>query len=54
VYLFGRSVRAVAAEGRGDVVRQLLAESEAAEPSLEDVFVSLARKRVRAKEAVAA
>src|SRR5262245_46348213 len=56
-YLFGLTVRAVAAEGRVDNVRALLApfgSPETAEPSLEDVFVSLARKRARSKEAVAA
>jgi ABC-2 type transport system ATP-binding protein len=57
VYLFGLTVRAVAAEGQAARVRELLARwgaPEDAEPSLEDVFVSLARKRVRAKEAVIA
>lgn len=57
VYLFGLTVRAVAAEGHTARVRELLAPwgaPEEAEPSLEDVFVSLARKRVRAKEAVIA
>lgn len=57
VYLFGLTVRAVAAEGQTPRVRELLtrwgAPHEAA-PSLEDVFVSLARKRVRAKEVVTA
>ena len=57
VYLFGRTVRTVATEGGASNVRALLSQSgspEEAEPSLEDVFVALARKRVRAKEAVAA
>ncbi len=50
VYLFGLTVRAVADEGQTAHVRQLLGKwgaPEEAEPSLEDVFVSLARKRVR-------
>ncbi|HYI08088.1 MAG TPA: ABC transporter ATP-binding protein [Thermoanaerobaculia bacterium] len=57
VYLFGLTVRAVADEGESARVRELLArwgDAEAAEPSLEDVFVSLARKRVQQKEAVQA
>jgi ABC-2 type transport system ATP-binding protein len=57
VYLFGRTVRAVAGEGATPKVRQLLSSwgsPSEAEPSLEDVFVSLARKRVRTKEAVQA
>jgi ABC-2 type transport system ATP-binding protein len=57
VYLFGLTVRAVAEEGQAGRVRQLLAKwgaPEEAEPSLEDVFVSLARKRVRTKELVTA
>ncbi len=57
VYLFGLTVRAVAAEGQAARVRELLAKwgkPEEAEPSLEDVFVSLARKRVSTKEAVTA
>ena len=56
-YLFGLTVRTVAAEGAAAKVRELLARfgaPEPAEPSLEDVFVSLVRKRVRAKEAVTA
>jgi ABC-type multidrug transport system ATPase subunit len=55
VYLFGLTVRTVAIEGRPQHVRQLLSafgSPETAEPSLEDVFVSLARKRVRSKELV--
>ncbi|MDP9192523.1 MAG: ABC transporter ATP-binding protein [Acidobacteriota bacterium] len=57
VYLFGLTVRAVAGEGQGGRVRQLLARwgaAEEAEPSLEDVFVSLARKRAGVKVAVTA
>jgi ABC-2 type transport system ATP-binding protein len=57
VYLFGLTVRAVAEAGQTARVRELLARwgtPEEAEPSLEDVFVSLARKRVGAKEAVTA
>jgi hypothetical protein len=57
VYLFGRTVRAVSGEGATQQVRQLLSSRgtpSEAEPSLEDVFVSLARKRVRTKEAVQA
>jgi ABC-2 type transport system ATP-binding protein len=57
VYLFGLTVRAVAKEGQTARVRELLAKwgaPEEAEPSLEDVFVSLARQRVRAKEVVIA
>ncbi|HYH09168.1 MAG TPA: ABC transporter ATP-binding protein [Thermoanaerobaculia bacterium] len=57
VYLFGLTVRAVAGEGAAARVRELLARwgtPEQAEPSLEDVFVSLARQRVRTKEAVTA
>jgi ABC-2 type transport system ATP-binding protein len=56
IYLFGRTVRAVAAEGATERTRELLSQSGSpypAEPSLEDVFVSLARKRVRTTEAVA-
>jgi ABC-type multidrug transport system ATPase subunit len=57
VYLFGLTVRAVAEEGQAGRVRQLLekwGKPEEAEPSLEDVFVSLARKRVQTKELVTA
>jgi ABC-2 type transport system ATP-binding protein len=57
VYLFGRTVRALADRGETQRVRQLLSSwgsPSEAEPSLEDVFVSLARKRVRTKEAVQA
>ena len=54
-YLFGLTVRTVAAEGDPQRVYDLLSpfgSPEPAEPSLEDVFVSLARKRVRSKELV--
>jgi ABC-2 type transport system ATP-binding protein len=57
VYLYGLTVRAVAAEGEAEGARELLAAyatPRSGEPSLEDVFVSLARKRVLSKEAVAA
>jgi ABC-2 type transport system ATP-binding protein len=57
VYLFGLTVRAVADRGQTARVRELLArwgKPEEAEPSLEDVFVSLARKRVSTKELVTA
>jgi ABC-2 type transport system ATP-binding protein len=55
VYLYGLTVRAVAREGEAARARELLSRwgaPQEAEPSLEDVFVSLARKRVRSKEAV--
>jgi ABC-2 type transport system ATP-binding protein len=55
VYLYGLTVRAVADRGQTARVRQLLSAHGSpaeAEPSLEDVFVSLARKRVHTKEAV--
>lgn len=54
-YLSGLTVRTVAAEGASENVKQILGSygtPRPAEPSLEDVFVSLARKRVRAKELV--
>jgi ABC-2 type transport system ATP-binding protein len=57
VYLFGLTVRAVAEQGGTARVRQLLSTwgpPADADPSLEDVFVSLARKRVRSREAVKA
>lgn len=57
VYLYGLTVRAVAAQGDGARTRALLSpwgDPREAEPSLEDVFVSLARKRVRTREAVQA
>ena len=53
VYLFGLTVRAVATDATR--VNSLLAafgKPSIAEPSLEDVFVSLARKRVQTKELV--
>jgi ABC-2 type transport system ATP-binding protein len=56
-YLFGLTVRTVSAERDPARVRAILAAfgaPEPAEPSLEDVFVSLVRKRVRAKELVTA
>jgi len=56
-YLFGVTVRTVAAERDPGRVRAILAafgSPEPAEPSLEDVFVTLVRKRVRAKELVTA
>jgi ABC-2 type transport system ATP-binding protein len=56
-YLFGLTVRAVAAPRTAPRVRELLSafgSPETAEPSLEDVFVSLARKRTDDKKAVAA
>ena len=55
VYLYGLTVRTVAADGDPQRVHDLLSpfgSPEPAEPSLEDVFVSLARKRVRSKELV--
>ncbi|HEV7240706.1 MAG TPA: ABC transporter ATP-binding protein [Thermoanaerobaculia bacterium] len=55
VYLYGLTVRTVAAVGDPRRVHQLLSaygSPEPAEPSLEDVFVSLARKRVKSKELV--
>jgi ABC-2 type transport system ATP-binding protein len=56
-YLFGTRLRAVAKPGAVDAARSLLsrfAPPEPAEPSLEDVFVSLARKQKRSGEEVAA
>ncbi len=47
-YLFGTRLRAVARPGAGESAMRLLGRSgppEPAEPSLEDVFVSLARQR---------
>ncbi len=57
VYLYGLTVRAVAREGEAARARVLLEQwdpAQEAEPSLEDVFVSLARQRVGTKEAVTA
>ncbi|HYC60364.1 MAG TPA: ABC transporter ATP-binding protein [Thermoanaerobaculia bacterium] len=59
LYLYGLTVRAVVRTGHTTRVRELLAGAAGsqpveAEPSLEDVFVSLARKRVTEKEAVTA
>ena len=48
-YLFGARLRVVGAPGRADAARRAVAgfgEPAAAEPSLEDVFVTLARRRV--------
>jgi ABC-2 type transport system ATP-binding protein len=56
-YLFGLTVRAVAADRDPGHVRDLLSlfgSPETAEPTLEDVFVSLARKRGRTEGKVAA
>ena len=56
-YLFGTTVRTVANQRDPARVRAILAafgSPEAAEPSLEDVFVSLVKKRARAKELVTA
>jgi ABC-2 type transport system ATP-binding protein len=56
-YLFGATVRTVAAGRDPAPLRAILAgfgAPEAAEPSLEDVFVSLVRGRARAKELVTA
>jgi len=56
-YLFGLTVRAVATETGADRVRERLAPygtPQEASPSLEDVFVSLARKRGKATGAVTA
>jgi ABC-2 type transport system ATP-binding protein len=56
-YLFGLTVRTVAADRDPRHAHALLSafgSPEPAEPSLEDVFVSLARKRVQIKEEVAA
>ena len=56
VYLAGRRLRAVLQQGgEADALRQLRAHGDAhqAEPSLEDVFVSLARKRAAGTEEAA-
>jgi ABC-2 type transport system ATP-binding protein len=55
-YLFGRRLRAVAREGEAAAATRLLARlgtPVAAEPSLEDVFVSLARSAPLARTAAA-
>ena len=55
-YLFGVRLRAVAKPGEAAVAERLLARfgaPAAAEPSLEDVFVSLARRQQSSAEAVA-
>ena len=51
-YLFGTRLRAVARPGAGEAVMRLLARSgtpASADPSLEDVFVSLARQRAETR-----
>jgi ABC-2 type transport system ATP-binding protein len=55
-YLHGRTVRAVATARESSTSRLLApyGEPHVAEPSLEDVFVSLAHQRVRSKESVTA
>jgi ABC-2 type transport system ATP-binding protein len=56
-YLFGRRLRGVAREGLEEEAARALArfgEPEQGEPSLEDVFVSLARHKSRPVEKVAA
>ena len=55
-YLHGLTVRAVASRDASAIASLLsgYGSPQAAEPSLEDVFVSLARKRARSKEAVTA
>ena len=56
-YLFGVTVRTVAAGGDAGPLRAILravGSPEPAEPSLEDVFVSLVRRRARAKDLVTA
>ena len=56
-YLFGRRLRAVARAGEAGAAARLLARfgaPEAAEPSLEDVFVSLARSATPSGAAVTA
>jgi len=56
-YLFGLRLRAVAREGAGEAAERLLLRFGApapAEPSLEDVFVSLARRAASSRAAAAA
>jgi len=56
-YLFGTRLRAVARPGAGEAAMQLLSRSGTpapAEPSLEDVFVSLARERAESRKVTAA
>jgi ABC-2 type transport system ATP-binding protein len=56
-YLFGRRLRGVARQGESEAVERLLSrfgEPFPADPSLEDVFVSLARKRAAEDQEVAA
>lgn len=55
-YLFGRRLRIVARRGEEEAARRLLepiGRPAEAEPSLEDVFVSLARREPAVREAVA-
>jgi len=55
-YLFGTRLRAVARPGAGEAAMRLFSRSgtpAAAEPSLEDVFVSLARQRAERKAGAA-
>ena len=57
VYLFGTRLRAVSRPGAGDAAMRLLSRTGApalAEPSLEDVFVSLARQRADSRTRSAA
>ena len=56
-YLFGSRLRAVSREGESEAAKGLLSRFGApgpAEPSLEDVFVSLARKQAAPRNRVAA
>ena len=56
-YLFGARLRAVSREGAADEARRVLSglgAPAAAEPSLEDVFVSLARKKAEDRGKAAA
>lgn len=56
-YLFGTRLRAVARPGAGEAAMRLLSRSGTpapADPSLEDVFVSLARQRAESRKGVAA
>ena len=56
-YLFGTRLRAVARPGAGEAAIRLLSRTGTpvpAEPSLEDVFVSLARQRAQQREAARA
>ena len=56
-YLFGTRLRAVARPGAGEAAMRLLSRlgtPAPAEPSLEDVFVSLARERAESRKVTAA